>query len=314
MIGFILAAGFGKRLRPLTNHIPKALVPVCSIPLLQRNLTALQSHGFDTIAVNAHYLSHCIDAFSETATVPFTVIHETGTIRGTGGALYGAQEFLSQEAFFCVVNGDIFSNASFRKYSDIFSRSDCMAMLVAAPALEQGTIYADAVSGEYSGTVAQHNTAAGEALICADFIGLALYRKDVLNFITEADFSVVPIWRRIQEKGYSVRVHIDTDLWWYDVGTPQAYAQCHFDVLDSKIDVKIPDSIILDVKNKRAFPRSLKDGTSRYSGSYYWSDAQQASSRVSLQRCIVFSESTFAPDAKITNAIITPWGVIQFGQ
>ena len=95
MRGFVLAAGFGTRLRPLTDHIPKALVPVCGKPLLARSLAFLRGHGVTEIAVNSHYLADKIESFRREQKECFSLFHEEGNIRGTGGALYFAGEFLS---------------------------------------------------------------------------------------------------------------------------------------------------------------------------------------------------------------------------
>ena len=51
----ILAAGFGTRLQPLTDNIPKALMPVANIPALGRNIEYLKGHGITRVVVNAHH-------------------------------------------------------------------------------------------------------------------------------------------------------------------------------------------------------------------------------------------------------------------
>ena len=58
---FLLAAGFGTRLRPLTLLRPKPLLPVCGIPMLDYALAHVRNHGHEKILVNAHYLWEQVD-------------------------------------------------------------------------------------------------------------------------------------------------------------------------------------------------------------------------------------------------------------
>ena len=65
MKAMIFAAGFGTRLRPLTDSMPKALVPVAGVPMLERVIMKLQAAGFSEFVVNAHHFSEQICDFVE---------------------------------------------------------------------------------------------------------------------------------------------------------------------------------------------------------------------------------------------------------
>ena len=66
---FLLAAGFGTRLRPLTLARPKPLLPVCGVPMLDYALAHVRAHGHNDVLVNAHYLwEQC--AFTKTSLCP----------------------------------------------------------------------------------------------------------------------------------------------------------------------------------------------------------------------------------------------------
>ena len=60
MKAMILAAGLGKRLKPLTNHIPKTLLKVGNQSLIERNIRSLLNYGFDEIVINVSYLGNMI--------------------------------------------------------------------------------------------------------------------------------------------------------------------------------------------------------------------------------------------------------------
>ncbi|MFT5685879.1 MAG: NDP-sugar pyrophosphorylase family protein, partial [Myxococcota bacterium] len=100
---FLLAAGFGSRLRPLTLHRPKPLLPVCGIPLLDHARAHLLSHGITHLLVNAHHLWQQIAAWTETHDAELQV--ELPDILGTGGGLRAALPRLSDRVV--VFNGDI---------------------------------------------------------------------------------------------------------------------------------------------------------------------------------------------------------------
>ena len=105
---FLLAAGFGTRMRPLTEHRPKPLVPVCGKPIADYSLALLQQHGFHSAVVNAHHLSDDIEQWADRHEMPLHVLVEKPEILGTGGGLRNALPHLDEN--FVIVNGDILSN------------------------------------------------------------------------------------------------------------------------------------------------------------------------------------------------------------
>src|SRR5258708_22735936 len=92
----VLAAGLGTRLRPLTEQIPKPLLPVRGVPILGHTLTQLADFGCEAAAVNLHYLGEPIRwRFGEAfAGMPLTWSNEP-EILGTLGALHPLEEFFA---------------------------------------------------------------------------------------------------------------------------------------------------------------------------------------------------------------------------
>jgi NDP-sugar pyrophosphorylase family protein len=91
----ILAAGFGTRLRPLTNTIPKPLLPVGGTPLIVWNLLLLRRHGIRDVIINLHHLGELIEkelGDGSTVGMRISYSHEP-TILGTGGGLKQAESF-----------------------------------------------------------------------------------------------------------------------------------------------------------------------------------------------------------------------------
>ena len=93
---FILAAGFGKRLRPFTNNLPKPLIKIKKKPLIYWNLIKIKKAGFKNIVINTHYLSNKIIrsvGSGKKYGLKITYSHEE-EIKGTGGALVKAKSCL----------------------------------------------------------------------------------------------------------------------------------------------------------------------------------------------------------------------------
>jgi mannose-1-phosphate guanylyltransferase len=107
---FVLAAGLGTRLRPLTETWPKPAVPFLGAPLLRRTFAVLSRAGVDRIALNTHHLPEVMArvAREEGARrgLEVTTVHEPA-IQGTGGGLRGLQRALSDEDVVVAWNGDI---------------------------------------------------------------------------------------------------------------------------------------------------------------------------------------------------------------
>lgn len=117
----LLSAGFGTRLRPLTNNIPKCLVPINGKPLLQIWLEQLSKNGITEFLINSHYLSEQVHTFIEQS--PFnkqvTIFHEAELL-GTLGTLKATVGFWQNEDVL-VAHADNLCLCSWHKFQQVFS-------------------------------------------------------------------------------------------------------------------------------------------------------------------------------------------------
>lgn len=306
MRGFILAAGFGTRLRPLSDHVPKAMVKVAGKPLLGHALEFFDENGIDCIGVNTHYLPDQIDNYCNESSVKFQQLYETGGIRGTGGALHFARDFLGGDESFVISNADIIARYRFKEVREQFEKSGAIAMLAAFPAAGKGSIFYNEDTSEYTGTP-------GECITCprsgtADFIGTAFYKKEFLKYVREDDFSVVPIWLRAVRDGAGVIVKIIRDGFWRDVGSPQALLDIHCEIIDNKVTLPVPGTMTLDLMGKRCFTTSIADISTI--GAYSWIESPQFPQQVKTSRVLSYAGAELKNQNEFNNCIITPWGVI----
>lgn len=113
MKAMIFAAGIGSRLKPLTDHTPKALVELRGLPLLQHQLNLLKSAGIREIVINIHHHAEIMLAFIEkisTHEFSISVSDETDQLLDTGGGLKKAAQWLTGDEAFFVLNADVICN------------------------------------------------------------------------------------------------------------------------------------------------------------------------------------------------------------
>lgn len=122
MKAMILAAGLGTRLKPLTDNIPKALVEVKGVPMLERVICNMKDQGFNQIVVNVHHFAEKIIEFLNTKDfgVEISISDEKGKLLDTGGGIVNAMPLLfkNDDSPVLIHNVDILSNAVLKDVMD----------------------------------------------------------------------------------------------------------------------------------------------------------------------------------------------------
>lgn len=117
MKAMIFAAGLGTRLKPITDTMPKALVPVCGKPLLYHTICKLRDSGYDDIVVNVHHFPEQIRQYLQENDfgVKISISDESEQLLETGGGILKAKDLLTSATPFLVHNVDIVSNIDPKK-------------------------------------------------------------------------------------------------------------------------------------------------------------------------------------------------------
>ena len=116
MKAMIFAAGLGTRLKPLTDHMPKALVPVAGKPMLEHVINKLKSSGVNEIVINVHHFANQIIDFvkvNDNFGITIHISDETEQLLDTGGGIKKASPFFTEP--FIVHNADILSNIDLKE-------------------------------------------------------------------------------------------------------------------------------------------------------------------------------------------------------
>ena len=130
----IFAAGLGTRLKPLTDHMPKALVPVAGKPMLEHVIGKLKSAGFDEIVINVHHFADQIIDFlkeKDNFGIRIWISDESEELLDTGGGIKKAAPYFDEP--FLVHNADILSNIDLKAMYNYHLTSSNDATLLVSP-------------------------------------------------------------------------------------------------------------------------------------------------------------------------------------
>lgn len=128
MKAFLMAAGYGTRLRPITDTIPKCLVPIRGEPLLGWWLALLRRHGVTEVLVNTHYLPEPVRAFMREYNARHTgiIVHESyePELLGSGGTVCANRDFVRGEDAFLICYADNLTDANLSAFLDFHREHD----------------------------------------------------------------------------------------------------------------------------------------------------------------------------------------------
>jgi len=227
--GFVLAAGLGTRLRPVTDYLPKPLLPVAGESLLDRAATALLAAGCERVVVNAHHradrIAAALDARSDRHRFHLSL---EPTLLGTAGAFDGARRVLADAEHFLVFNGDVLCDLPLSRLLAEHRRSGALATLalVDHPAVNTVRLGPGGEIRDLAGVVGVDARPDDRLLT---FTGLACYRRDLLDHVLPGPGDLVSLLGRILRDGAgdgAVRglVHRGD---WDDLGTLARYLEAH---------------------------------------------------------------------------------------
>ncbi len=208
---FVLAAGLGTRLRPLTLTTPKPLLPVDGRPMLDLVVDRLRDAGHAHIVVNAFWLPEQIVAWAR-GRPGVEVVVESPRILGTGGGLRNARHLLAER--FLVVNGDILTDVDLRALWAIEAPA-VMALRPQAAPVHTPVMLRDGVVTGIAGVV-------GAADGDHHFTGIHALAREVLDLVPPGEQCIIrTVYRSLVPRG-EVRGLVHPGAW-TDIGTLEEY-------------------------------------------------------------------------------------------
>lgn len=230
MNALIFAAGLGTRLKPLTDTMPKAMVPVCGKPLVQLLLERLKAAGATQVVINVHHFAQQIIDFVEQnkgfgLDVRFS--DETDQLLETGGGLKKAAQLFTSEAPILVHNVDILNNMDLAAfYRSVMETEEQPTTLLVSERQTQRYLLAD----EQNRLVGWTNIATGEvrspypgldvqACKKVAFSGIQVFNPQLLPLMAawEGKFSIIDFYLSVCDK-VDIRLRLQPNLRLLDVG------------------------------------------------------------------------------------------------
>lgn len=118
MKAVLLSGGFGKRLKPLTDYLPKPLIPICNYPIIEWQIRYFKKFGIKDVVICSGYRAEQIQKHLESKNLGVRLEYSVEKEPlGTAGAIRKASKYLDTEYFF-VANGDVITNLDLRKLKD----------------------------------------------------------------------------------------------------------------------------------------------------------------------------------------------------
>jgi len=212
----VLSAGIGERLRPLTNHVPKALFPVGDRPAIIRIIDKLRSMAISDFHVNTFHLAAEIEeCLNQLSGINMTVKRES-VLRGTGGGIANFREQL-KESDFLLHNCDVYSDDDFMKLiRHHYNRNALITMMVVNyPPIN--TLIVE--NGEITGFSTEDGL--------YTYSGIAVISSRIWYYLPdEQTFSLIPVLKTAVVNGETISAYVSSE-YWVDFGTPEQYWELH---------------------------------------------------------------------------------------
>ncbi|MBU0679468.1 MAG: phosphotransferase [Verrucomicrobia bacterium] len=221
---FLLAAGYGTRMLPLSRDLPKPLMPLWGRPLIDHTLSLLASWGVREVLVNCHHdaaqiITHLLAA--DVSGLRVSISHEPD-ILGTGGALRKAEWFVAGDEPFWLLNADLAIDVDPGAFVRSYEKGRSLAVLWLHPVKGPRTV--EMKRGRITDFRSEGAGADGTYTFC----GLHLLSPRILKFLSRDGFaSIVPAYERAIKSGEKIEGLTIEDSYWADLGTPEQYLETH---------------------------------------------------------------------------------------
>jgi mannose-1-phosphate guanylyltransferase len=211
----ILCAGLGERLRPLSEELPKPLVPVGDRSVLAQIAAQLRAAGYESALANTHWLPDKFETILGTLELDLTLVHES-EIRGVAGGVAGARALLTAPVL--VWNGDILIDDPPLEALVARARASSELCLAVAPTTGPGSVGLDAAGN----VVRLRGERFGQEVRAADYVGLFALGARALAELPEWGCLIGDYCLPRLRRGQSVETHPSLSAWG-EVGSVDAY-------------------------------------------------------------------------------------------
>ena len=240
MKAMVMAAGVGSRLMPLTEEIPKPMIPMANRPLMENIVDLLKKHNFDQIIANLHYHADGISQyFGDGSRFGVNLFYSReDELMGTAGGVKKCAWFLDDT--FVIVSGDALTDADLGRLMQEHKKKGALATIALKRVAEVENFGIVITDSDGLITSFQEKPRADQALSNYANTGIYIFEPEIFNYIPAREFydfgkQVFPQLVKIQAPFYGA----DIGSYWCDVGNIDTYRQSHADILQGLVDVPV---------------------------------------------------------------------------
>lgn len=298
MKAFVLGAGLGTRLRPLTEFLPKPLIPVYGKPLITFAFDhLLASAEIASFVVNTH---HCPEAYSRIFSqgtyqgYPLGFRHEEVLLE-TGGGIKNVEDLLGDEPF-VVYNGDVLADFPLRPAIERHLCSGNLATLLLRSS--GGPQHIQCRDGLVTDIRGKLGTSGDPSFL---FTGISILSPDIFRHIPAGQIiSIIPIYLDLIKAGAKIGGEIVNEGLWFDMGTREAYLAAH--------ELLKPGGFTLSY-TKKSWPVALQSTSGipsdlRLEGACSIGTGARVGPGSVLRDCILWENATVAPHSHLTRCVV----------
>jgi NDP-sugar pyrophosphorylase family protein len=233
MKAMILAAGLGTRLKPLTDSIPKAMVPLGGKPLIYHTINKLITAGVTQIIINVHHFAKSIIEYVETNkdfNIPIAISREEALL-DTGGGLKNASWFFNDNQPFILHNVDVLSDIDLREMLNYHKDRESLATL----AVRKRSTTRYFLFNKESRLVGWQSLETGEKKVVTSlsaepekysFMGIHIISPDIFSLLPEKRiFSIVKAYLDLASNGEKIVGYRNDEDFWIDLGRQELLEQ-----------------------------------------------------------------------------------------
>ncbi len=236
--GIILAAGKGTRMLPLTEKMPKPLLPVTGVPLLEIAADKLLRSGASRLHVNLFHLGGRIREYASGKDWP-VVFHEEEELLDTGGGIGNMAPGLREADHILLHNGDVLSSFGFDEALEFHIGKKAMVTMILMEPQEGGRTPPAAVTVDEKGDVLDIGPSPADRHRALGYTGMAVIDPGALEYFPRKKKGLVPVLlEMISERLGSVTgfdVSSSPDAAWGEIGSPESYLDIHRRIMLEKV-------------------------------------------------------------------------------
>ena len=219
LTAFFLCAGYGQRLRPLTDRIPKPAISFQGKSALEINARKVKALLPTNLICNTHHLYAEMEKPARKLGID---THYEKKILGTGGCITNAKHILETTDQFLVHNGDLIHTIDLKDLLARHRASENIATLAGIIRPKYNTLGCNA-EGRLLGVHGFNDYVGGRSEITRlTFAGIAVYEKTFLDYVKDGEEDIKPFWIAAMSAGHKIGVvNYSHDAQWFDFGSPQ---------------------------------------------------------------------------------------------